>query len=232
MVVVPHGMFMMGSPDSKKDSLGSEVPQHMVTIAKPFAIGRTEVTFAEWNTCVAAGACRNTYEDIDMSRGDDWPVILVSWDDAKQYVAWLSRITCKPYRLLTEAEWEYAARAGSQKDYSFGDDEVQLDQYAWYMLNSNRRTQPVGVKAANAFGLHDMHGNVEEWVEDPWHDDYVGAPVDGSSWVEADDANRRVVRGGSWGSNSHELRSAYRDGVTTKDRDEKRGFRVARTLSP
>jgi formylglycine-generating enzyme required for sulfatase activity len=199
--VVPHGMFMMGSPDGEKDSLGSEIPQHKVTIAKPFAIGKTEVTFAEWGTCVAAGACHNAYEDIDMSRGGDWPVILVSWDDAKQYVAWLSRITCNQYRLLTEAEWEYAARAGSQERYSLGDDEAQLDQYAWYQVNSNRWTQQVGVKAANAFGLHDMHGYVEEWIEDPWHDDYVGAPADGSSWVEADDANRRVVRGGSWGSN-------------------------------
>jgi formylglycine-generating enzyme required for sulfatase activity len=165
MVVVPAGKFTMGSPESEKDRSRIEGPQHEVTIAKPFAVGKTEVTFAEWDACVAAGACPKV---PDMSWGrDNRPVINVSWDDAKQYTAWLSRITGKNYRLLTETEWEYAARAGSETRFSFGDDETQLDQHAWYSRNSNVKTQPVGEKRPNAFGLHDMHGNVLEWVSRP-----------------------------------------------------------------
>ena len=179
MVVVPAGKFMMGSPENEKDRSEAEGPQHEVTIAKPFAVARSEVTFAEWDTCVAAGACEST--GSRWGRGDR-PVINVSWDDAKQYVAWLSRMTGKEYRLLTEAEWEYAARAGSQTRFSFGDDESRLDRQVWLAGNSDNRTQPVGKKAANAFGLYDMHGNVFEWVEDAWHDDYEGAPTDGSLW--------------------------------------------------
>jgi formylglycine-generating enzyme required for sulfatase activity len=121
---------------------------------------------------------------------------------------WLSRITGKNYRLLTEAEWEYAARAGSETRFSFGDDETQLDQLAWYSRNSNVKTQPVGEKRPNAFGLHDMHGNAWEWVEDPWHDSYEGAPADGSPWVKDGLAGWRVVRGGSWVNYPQFLRAA------------------------
>jgi formylglycine-generating enzyme required for sulfatase activity len=277
MVVVPAGKFTMGSPEGEQDRYSDEGPQHEVTIAKPFAVGRTEVTFAEWDACVAAGACSKA-ADNGWGR-DDQPVINVSWDDAQQYVAWLARITGKEYRLLSEAEWEYAARAGDsgrygrlnmlhqesvhtegqqqtqaggylddhrkyipfskvtpvgQERYSFtdGDENVQLDQFAWYFSNPDSKTHPVGRKAANAFGLHDMHGNVFEWVEDPWHGNYKDAPPDGSPWVKDGDAGRRVVRGGSWDSLPRALRAAYRYGVTADYRDNIIGFRLARTLSP
>jgi formylglycine-generating enzyme required for sulfatase activity len=234
--VVPKGNFMMGSPASEKDRSGNEDPQHEVIIARPFAVGQTEVTFAEWDLCATAGACpkapdRRNFLAFVIGFGlDDRPMIYVSWDDAQQYAAWLSRITGKTYRLLTEAEWEYAARAGSQTRFSFGDDESLLDQYAWYDRNSDGIIQPVGEKTANAFGLHDMHGNVFEWVEDPWHDDYQGAPTDGS----AGDAGglQRVVRGGSWNSNPQFLRAANRFWYSSVSRSDNIGFRLARTLNP
>jgi formylglycine-generating enzyme required for sulfatase activity len=273
MVVVLAGKFTMGSPEGEKDREESESPQHEVTIAKPFAVGKTEVTFAEWDACVADGACLKA-ADNGWGR-DDRPVINVSWDDAKHYVAWLSRITGKEYRLLSEAEWEYAARAGNsgpygrlnmlqqegvhtegqqqaggydyvhyvpfskttpggQERYSFGgdDEDVQLDQHAWYSHNSHTKTHPVGKKAANAFGLHDMHGNVWEWCEDPWHDGYQDAPPDGSPWVKDGDEGRRVVRGGSWNAYPRSLRAARRYGTASDVRDDYIGFRLARTLNP
>jgi formylglycine-generating enzyme required for sulfatase activity len=272
MVVVPAGRFMMGSPESEKGRSESEGPQREVTIAKPFAVGRTEVTFAEWDACVAAGACLKAPDDT-WGR-EDRPVINVSWGDAKQYVAWLSRITGKKYRLLSEAEWEYAARAGnsgrygrlnmlhqdhiegqqqtpaggyldsgqyipfseatpgSQERYLLTDDDekVQLDQLAWYRSNSDSKTQPVGKKAANASGLHDMHGNVMEWVEDPWHENYEDAPTDGSVWEKDGDASRRVVRGGSWDDDPQNLRASGRGGGSADVRVNVLGFRLARTF--
>ena len=229
MVVLPAGKFTMGSPDSEKDRSDSEGPQHEVMIAKPFAVGRTEVTFAEWDACAVAGGCPKA-SDSTWGRGDR-PVINVSWDDAKQYADWLSKMTGKKYRLLTEAEWEYAARAGRQTRFSFGDDEAQLEQHAWYNRNSEKKTQPVGKKVANAFGLHDMHGNVYEWVEDSWHDSYRGAPTDGSAWTKDGNESQRVVRGGSWGNSPRVLRAAYRSSDSPDIRDNDRGFRLARTLN-
>jgi formylglycine-generating enzyme required for sulfatase activity len=228
MVVVPAGKLMMGSPSTERDRTSGEGPQHEVTIARPFAVGKTEVTFKQWDACVAAGACSEA-RDSSWGRGDR-PAINVSWDDAEHYAAWLSRITSKQYRLLSEAEWEYAARAGGQMRFSFGNDDSQLDQHAWYFGNSERKTQPVGKKAANAFGLHDMHGNVFEWVEDPWHDGYEGAPSDGSVWLKGGAPSRHVVRGGSWYYDSKNLRSASRSGPPSDLRDGNIGFRLARAL--
>jgi len=156
-------------------------------------------------------------------------VINVSWDDAQRYVAWLSKITGKPYRLLSEAEWEYAARAGATTRYSFGDDEAMLDQYAWYSGNSINRVHPVGLKTPNAFGVFDMHGNVWEWVEDCYHDDYEGAPVDGAAW-RTGDCGARVVRGGSWGSGPQHLRTTNRLRNFPRNRFDYLGFRVGRAL--
>jgi formylglycine-generating enzyme required for sulfatase activity len=229
MIVVPGGGFMMGSPESEIGRSNNEGPQHEVKIARSFAVSKTEVTFAQWDACRAATACTKA-SDSNWGR-DDRPVVSVSWDDAKEYAAWLSRITGKDYRLLTEAEWEYAARAGSSARFAFGDSEEQLDQYAWYDKNSGAKTQPVAKKNANAFGLHDMHGNAYEWVEDPWHDDYVGAPADGSAWLKNGDGTRRVLRGGSWYNHARFLRAAFRYGDTTVLRFNFIGFRLARNLN-
>ena len=228
MIVVPAGRFIMGSPASEADRTASEGPQHEVTIAKPFAVGRTEVTFAQWDACVAAGACRNV-SDNGWGRGDR-PVINVGWSDAAQYADWLARMTGKPYRLPSEAEWEYAARAGATTRFSFGDDESELGRYAWYFKNSDRKSQAVGTKAANAFGLHDMHGNVYEWVADPWHENYEQAPSDGSVWRDNAVPNRHVARSGSWFFDAKNLRSASRVGPPSNLQDGNVGFRVARDL--
>jgi formylglycine-generating enzyme required for sulfatase activity len=231
MVIVRAGKFMMGSPESEKDRSDNEGPQHEVTIAKPFAVSKFEVTFAEWDICVAAGTCLKASDN--GWGGDDRPVMNVSWDDAKQYVAWLSRITGKDYRLLSEAEWEYAARAGTTTTYSWGEEigkgNANCDGCGsqW----DKKQTAPVGSFKPNAWGLYDMHGNVFEWVEDPSHD-YRDAPTDGSPWEKDGEASQRVVRGGSWFDNPQLLRSAYRYGLTTYYRNGSLGFRLARTLNP
>lgn len=227
MVVVPVGKFMMGRAGFHGRH---EEPQHEVTIAKPFAVGSTEITFAEYDQCVILGACPHA---SDSGWGhNDRPVINVSWEDAKGYADWLSRMTGKPYRLLTEAEWEYAARARSAGEWGFGDEEALLGDYAWYYENSRGQTQPVAKKKVNAFGLFDMHGNVYEWVEDCYKENYEGAPPDGIAVDQSGDCSDRVVRGGSWGSTIVNLRSADRDRNPAGYRDFLLGFRVARTLTP
>jgi formylglycine-generating enzyme required for sulfatase activity len=228
MIVVPAGRFMMGSPTTEADRLPTEGPRNEVTIARPFAVGRTEVTFAQWDACVEAGACRRV-GDSTWGRGDR-PVINVGWSDAVQYAEWLARMTGKPYRLLSEAEWEYAARAGTTTRFSFGDDDAELGHYAWYFKNSDRKSQAVGTKVANRFGLHDMHGNVYEWVADPWHENYESAPSDGSVWRDNPVPNRHVARGGSWFFDAKNLRSASRVGPPSNLQDGNVGFRVARDL--
>jgi formylglycine-generating enzyme required for sulfatase activity len=229
MVVVPAGSFMMGSPPTEKGRRASEDPQHTVTIGKPFAVAKFALTFDEWDTCV-------TYDDCPPGVRDSWgrgqqPVIHVTWDDAQRYVAWLSKMTGKPYRLLTEAEWEYAARAGTTGPHSFEGDASAIGEYAWYSENSGNKTHPVGEKKPNAFGLYDVDGNVFGWIEDSWHNNYNGAPTDGSAWIEG--GNYRVVRGGAWSdSPDGALRSAWRFGLTNIIRYNDLGFRVGRTLLP
>jgi len=237
MVVVPAGSFKMGSPASEPGRDSDEGPQRKVTIARPFAVGKYEVTFAEWGACVAGGGCASNKSPGDQGWGKGRrPVINVSWNDAKEYVAWLSRKTGKPYRLLTEAEWEYAARGVTSANarhtrFHFGGIDSALGDYAWFTGNSGDRTHEVGQKRPNAWGLHDMHGNVWEWVEDCWHGNYNSAPSDGSAWTTAcTDNSRRVLRGGSWNSIPENLRSAVRLGVTTVDRNNNLGFRVGRTF--
>jgi formylglycine-generating enzyme required for sulfatase activity len=235
MVVVPAGEFMMGSPESEENRNVHESPQHKVTIAKPFAVSKFEVTFEEWDVCVLLGGCNVKPGDQAWGRGKR-PVINMSWDDAKEYVAWLSKQTGKPYRLLSEAEWEYAVRArttitGESFRFSFGDDESKLEQYAWYAANSGSKTQQVGTKGPNAFALYDMHGNVWEWVEDCYVDSYDGAPIDGSARTSGDCATR-VVRGGSWNFNPENLRSANRGRLSIVFRSNGIGFRVGRMLTP
>jgi formylglycine-generating enzyme required for sulfatase activity len=168
MIVMPPGSFMMGSPPDEMVARDTESPQHEVTIANAFAVSSFEVTFDEWDTCVAYGDCDPHISDSGFLRGRH-PVINVTWADAQRYVAWLSKMTGQRYRLLSEAEWEYAARAGTTTSHSFGspgflgsDEEMIRDvgPYAWFKANSRDRPHPVGGKKPNAFGLHDMHGNV------------------------------------------------------------------------
>jgi formylglycine-generating enzyme required for sulfatase activity len=230
MIVVPAGGFMMGSPAGQGPH--DEHPQHEVTIAKRFAVAKNELTFAEWDACAAHGDCVPHVGDGGWGRGRQ-PAINVSWDDAQTYVAWISRITGMKYRLLSEAEYEYAARAGTQTAYPWGDDigTNNADCDGCGSQWDGRQTAPVGSFAANRFGLYDMVGNVWEWVEDCYHDSYNGAPTDGLAWT-AGDCSSRVVRGGSWVGKPGVLRSANRFGLATDYQSTLLGFRLARTLSP
>ena len=226
MVVVPSGEFMMGSPGSEAGRDDNEGPVHRVTIAEPFAVGVYEVTFDEWEACVSGGGCRG-YRPI---RGSGWgsrPVMQVNWEDAKAYVGWLSGKTGQGYRLLSESEWEYVARAGTETAYHFGSS-ISPSQAQCRFTYFTNDPVPVGSFPANGFGLHDVHGNLSEWVEDCWNDSYRGAPSDGSAWASGD-CDYRVVRGGSWFSHPVDVcRSAHRDRDT--GRSNTVGFRVARTL--
>jgi formylglycine-generating enzyme required for sulfatase activity len=234
MMVVPAGSYTRGSPTSEPGRSGDEGPQHTVTIARQFAVGRFEVTFDEWDACAADGGC-NGYKPSDEGWGRGRrPVINVSWDDAKAYVAWLSKKTGKSYRLLSAAEYEYATRAGTQTAYPWGN-AIGTNNANCHACGSQwdaRQTAPVGSFAANGFGLYDMVGNVREWTEDCYHDRYLGAPTDGSAWIEGADCSRRVVRAGSWLLAPVFLRSANRYWFTTDYRLNYLGFRVARTLEP
>jgi formylglycine-generating enzyme required for sulfatase activity len=231
MVVVPAGNFMMGSPANETGRYPNEGPQHAVTILKAFAVSETELTFEEWDACVAEGGCGGYGPpDAGWGRGRR-PVINVSWNDARSYVAWLSMKTGKTYRLLSEAEYEFATRAGTQTEYQWGSaigrnhascNDCGSDWDAYI-------TAPVGSFAANAFGLYDMVGNVSVWTEDCYHDSYDAAPADGSAWT-AGDCSRRVVRGASWFNPPARLRSAARDWSPTDIWVYVLGLRVARTL--
>ena len=228
MVVVPAGAYMMGSPEE-----ANEMPIHRVTIGEPLAVGKYEVTFAEWDACVADGGCYgHRPDDAGWGRGNR-PVMNVDWNQAQTYTMWLSEKTGKVYRLLSEAEWEYVARAGSETAYSWGN-EIGRNRANCGGCGSRwdgKQTAPVGSFGANGFGLHDVHGNVWEWVQDCWNGTYAGAPADGSAW-EQGDCNARVVRGGSWNIFPWYLRSASRAGTLFVDRDYRLGFRVARSLTP
>ena len=231
MVVVPAGSFQMGSPPGQGDRTGREYNQHRVTIAASFAVSKFELTFAEWDICATYGPCALEIA-AKWGRGRQ-PVVNVTWDDAKVYAAWLSSITGQPYRLLTEAEYEYAERAGAQTAYPWG---ASIGVGNAQCGECGSRTGADGVATVgsfplNGFGLGDMIGNVYEWVEDCFHANYEGAPSDGSAW-SFPGCPRRVVRGGSWLSKAFEVRSAARDWTNVGDRRDDLGFRVARTLRP
>ena len=235
MVVIPAGSFTMGSSSSESGRYDDEGPQHPVRIASPFAAGKFEVTFDEWDACVRDRGCTLNPSDQGWGRGKR-PVINVSWEDAKSYTQWLSRRTGKSYRLLTEAEWEYVARAGTTTTFSFGNS-ISPQQANYATTNSYagssvattpRNTVTVGSYAPNAFGLYDVHGNVWEWTEDCFNANYNGAPSDGTAWMSGD-CGRRVLRGGAWIVNPQILRSAYRNNVNPSGRFNFIGFRLART---
>jgi formylglycine-generating enzyme required for sulfatase activity len=233
MIVVPAGEFMMGSIATEKGYSDDEGPLHRVHIASAFAVSKFEVTFDDWDACASVGPCgqRGTAVYAGFGRAAQ-PVIYVNWDDAHQYAAWLSRMTGKSYRLLTEAEWEYAARGGTTTAYSWGDEIGNKNANCngcgsqW----DGKEPAPVGSFTANAFGLHDMHGNVGEWVEDCYHDSYAEARKDGTAWLGGD-CRFRVIRGGSWEDRPPFVRSAHRGGGTRIASDPSTGIRVARTLN-
>ena len=267
MVVVPAGSYRMGSPSYEQGRQEHEGPVHEVTIAAPFAIGRHEVTVVEFGRFVdetgysTGNSCR-TYEggNWESRAGRGWrnpgfgqsgryPVACVNWDDAQAYAAWLSREAGEKYRLPSESEWEYAARAGTatarywgegesgQCRHANGGDASVKERYSdwnWTMAScrdGHVHTAPAGSFAANGWGLHDMLGNVWEWTEDCWNGSYTGAPSDGSAW-EYGDCARRVLRGGSCYDRPSSLRAASRYRFTSGIRNSNSGFRVARALAP
>jgi formylglycine-generating enzyme required for sulfatase activity len=231
MVVVPTGTFIMGSPISEPGRRENEGPQQKITIriGGRFAVSKFQVTFSEWDACAADGACPVVADD-GFGRGNR-PVINVSWDDARQYAAWLSRKTTRRYRLLTEAEFEYAARAGTSTAYpwgaTIGEGNANCEGCGNHLARAE--TMPVGSFKPNGFGLFDMQGNVFQWVEDCYVDTLEGMPPDGAARLSGD-CSHRVARGGSWASTPDFLRSASRVGIPTAYHFTNVGFRVGTTL--
>lgn len=247
MVVVPGGTFLMGSPEAEEGRDPWEEPQHRVTMGYALAVSVYEVTFDEWEACVRGGGCEG-YEPADREWGrGKRPVINVSWNDAWWYADWLTEQTGQEYRLLSEAEWEYVARAGTRTARYWGDTAQEQCRYgngydavahAVHGFSTDPvgcrdrqgNTAPVGSYRPNRFGLYDMLGNVEEWVDDCENTDYDGAPTDGSAWYTGD-CSVRVYRGGSWRSEPEELRAAYRMYSSVDYRSSSRGFRIARAVN-
>lgn len=249
LVIVPAGEFSMGSTASDPNHQDDESPRHSVNFTKPFALGSYEVTFDQWDECVKDGACKDAPADEGWGRGSN-PVVNISWDDiTKQFLPWLTKKSGKSYRLPTESEWEYAARSvkgtGNELAFGFGNNASELctfgngaDLTAKESSGSNEaidcrdgfaNTAPVGSFKPNGFGLYDMHGNVWEWVADCWNDNYAGAPVDGAANLGGD-CSTRVLRGGSWNSDTANLRSAVRGWNREGGHSDSIGFRVARDL--
>jgi formylglycine-generating enzyme required for sulfatase activity len=257
MVVVPRGTFTMGSPENEEGRSDDEGPQHQVTISKPFAVGRFAVTRGEFASFIESlgsdseGGCKiRTGADWTQEQKWSWrrpgflqndqhPVVCVSWDDAKAFVGWLSKKTSKPYRLLTEAEREYVARAGTTTPFWWGSaistEQANYDGTKTYGSGSKgtwrKRTVPVDMFTANPWGLYNVHGNIWEWVDDCWHDSYKGAPTNGTAWTTGD-CERRMRRGGSWGGDPADSRAARRHTFASNQRFNYLGFRLARTLAP
>jgi formylglycine-generating enzyme required for sulfatase activity len=252
MVVVPAGHFIIGSPESEpgreSGKKGIESPQHDVTIGTAFAVGRFAVTVGEFATFVretnyATGDKCWTYEggkwegrtdrsfhNPGFAQDDRHPAMCVSWNDAKAFVAWLSRKTGKTYRLLSEAEREYVTRAGTTTPFWWGSS-ITPKQANYNGYKGSEGTVPVDSFEPNPWGLYQVHGNVSEWTEDCWYDSYEGAPTDGSAWT-CSESSSRVLRGGSWYDGPQKLRSADCEWSGADSRNNIRGFRLARTLAP
>lgn len=248
MVVVSEGKITIGTPVSEPKSEKRERPRHDVTISKRFAMGIFEITFDEWDACVEAKGCNNYRPDDERWGRRQRPVIHVNWHDADAYVEWLSQVTGEDYRLPSESEWEFAARAGTTTAYSFGNDEGDLCLFAnsadaslnagndegYLPLDCNdgfgAETAPVGSFKPNPYGIYDVHGNVWEWMADCWNETYAGAPLDGSVWTEGS-CNQRVLRSASWvDAKGGSLRSGHRGRIDVSMRSNNLGFRVARTI--
>jgi formylglycine-generating enzyme required for sulfatase activity len=214
LVLIRAGTFDMGS----EKGYDHEKPVHKVSFRKPLYIGKYEVTQEQWQAIMGANP--------SYFKAPNRPVERVSWNACRDFVAKLSKKTGRKFALPSEAEWEYACRAGSTTEYCFGDDKTGLGDYAWYGDNWAGRTHRVGQRKPNKWGLHDMHGNVLEWCEDVWHASYEGAPTDGSAWMEGGDQGLRVLRGGSWDSNPAYCRAANRGSVDPTDENVYYGCRV------
>lgn len=231
MVVVSSGKFDMGAREGEGDLTKREYPQHTVTIASNFAVAATPVTFNQFAACIQHGDCNPAVTSESMG---EWPAVKLNWSEAQAYATWLSRLTGKPYRLLSEAEYEYALRAGTATYFPWPDRATARQQANCGQCGSGeggRKPTPVGQFPANAFGLFDMPGNVFQWVADCAYDDYSGnPPVDGSAWDKAQ-CRIRVVRGASWNSRLELLRSSSRDWHAVDTRSDQIGFRVARSLN-
>lgn len=224
-VYCPPDNFTMGCPPGEAGCAASEQPQHEVTFAKGFYISKYEVTQVQWWAVMGTRPSRKNR--LCLSRTADYPVDSISWDMAQEFMTALN--AARPgtaYRLPTEAEWEYACRAGAATRYYWGDDPTgaEMPAYAWVPANSDKQTHPVGQLKPNAWGIHDMSGNVWEWVQDYWHNGYAGAPSDGSAW-EDPASEWRVVRGGSW-YNEQGCRSAFHGGIGPEGRYGDYGFRI------
>ncbi len=237
MVMIPSGTFVQGSPATEPESMPTERPQREVGVPA-FAMGQTAVTFDEWEACVNDLGCTHNPGDQAWGR-DSRPVINVSWDDAQEYVTWLSIKTGQDYRLPSESEWEYATRARTIGRFNTGDC-ITTEQANFNGTVPAKgcpvgifrdQTEPVGSFSRNAFGLYDTHGNVSEWVQDCANLDYNGAPTDGSAWMSGF-CDFAVLRGGSWGNHGHQVRSASRNESNRDTRFINAGFRVARSVEP
>ena len=235
MVAIPSGRFLMGSSPDEPERYDDEGPQHGVIIKTPFALGLSAVTFADYDLF-----CRNTSRGLPHDGGwgrDSRPVIGVSWRDAQDYCVWLSQQTGQGYRLPSEAEWEYACRAGTITPFSFGGNinskQVNYDGNHPYIGGKKgqyrQETVPVESLPPNAWGLYEMHGNVWEWVQDAWYGNYNGAPTDGSAWGSSEAGADRVVRGGSWYDDARYCRSAYRLNLRPDNWNLYTGFRCVRS---
>jgi formylglycine-generating enzyme required for sulfatase activity len=220
-ILISAGSFTMGS----NTICEYERPRHKVEISQPFYLQTTEVTQGQWKRVM--GNNPSHFKNC----GDDCPVERVSWEDVQNFIIKLRQIekTTK-YCLPSEAEWEYACRAGGDDEFSFGDDTARLKEFGWYGDNSEDKTQPVRKKKPNPWGLYDMHGNVWEWVEDDWHENYEGAPTDGRAWIDNPRGTCRVIRGGSWFYDAPNCRSAVRLGWPDA-RDFYVGFRLSRAVA-
>ncbi len=275
MIVIPAGSFRMGSSETLTEREGitakrgaRERPIHEVSFSRPFAIGKFEVTRGEYARFVAAtnrtggAGCKfytgskfvvdptKSWRDPGYPQTDRHPAACISWEDAKAYAAWLATETGKPYRLPSEAEWEYTARAGTATARFWGDDAAGACRFAnaydrigartkefpnmtpHDCADGRERTAPVGSYRANAFGVHDTAGNVWEWQEDCWHKTYEGAPSNGSAWIGSGRCSQRILRGGSWISTPRYVRSGNRSKFNLDARVYRNGFRVARSLEP
>ncbi|MDK2938525.1 MAG: hypothetical protein PWQ51_689 [Methanolobus sp.] len=225
-VLIPAGQFYMGSDSTP--IVAFDDPLHEVNIGNDFYMGKYEVTQIQWETVMGTNP--------SYFKGDKLPVEQVSWNDAREFIRRLNKLeNTDKYRLPTEAEWEYACKAGNDTDFSFTNEATDLDEYGWSdsygwcAINANGTTHPVGEKKANAWGLYDMHGNVWEWVQDSWHDNYENAPADGTAWEE-ENSSDRVGKGGSWMDGPNYCKSAFRGSLDANSTSYVLGFRIVKEI--